>query len=118
MIFDGYDSHCHSTGPARSAGAESAARSAKTQVAELGFEVERLLMITEALWGILKEHHGYKDEELARRVAEIDLRDGKLDGKVAKTAPARCQKCSRALNRKHSKCLYCGTEIGRDTFAR
>jgi hypothetical protein len=75
-------------------------------------DVEKLFMITEALWTILKEKHGCTDAELVQRVQEIDLRDGKLDGKVAKVKPD-CPKCGRKLMGKRPVCLYCGAEVAR-----
>ena len=82
---------------ARHAGeaARAEAREARAEVSLLRLEVERLLMITEALWGILKEKHGYQDEELARRINDIDLRDGALDGRVAAEGePPLCPTCN------------------------
>ncbi|HYF52241.1 MAG TPA: hypothetical protein VEJ63_22730 [Planctomycetota bacterium] len=87
-------------------------------VVSLEFQVERLLMITEALWEILKEKHGYTNDELMKRVALIDLKDGKLDGKVARTGPTQCPKCQRVLNRRHLQCIYCGEQIVQDPFGR
>jgi hypothetical protein len=89
-----------------------------SEVVILEFQVERLLMITEALWDVLKEKHGYSDGELMKRVAMIDLKDGKLDGKVAKSEPSQCPKCQRALNRRHLFCIYCGEQVVQDPFAR
>ena len=88
------------------------------RVQDLEFQVERLLMISEALWGLLKEKHGYSDGDLINRVAMIDLKDGKLDGRVAKTEPQQCPKCARPLNRRHSACIYCGTQIVQEPFTR
>ena len=85
---------------------------------QLEHDVERLLMITEAMWGFLKEQHGFSDEKLIQRVMEIDLEDGRLDGRVKKTAPMQCSSCERAVARRHVKCIYCGTPIVRDPFDR
>jgi len=101
-----------------SARVSNQASEAKSQTEFLRADVEKLLMITEALWSILKEQHGYSDEELIRRVQEIDLRDGIADGKVAKQVQLSCPQCHRTLIRNHPKCLYCGTEIQRDLFER
>ncbi|MBE7463713.1 MAG: hypothetical protein HS116_09430 [Planctomycetes bacterium] len=87
-------------------------------LARLEHDVERLLMISEALWEILKQHHGYSDDDLMRRVAQIDLKDGKLDGKVAKTQPVQCPRCTRTINRRHSICIYCGEQIVQHPFQR
>ena len=72
------------------ADAVDAAREARTEVELLRMDVERLLIISEALWRMLREKGGYTDEDLVNRMAEIDLRDGALDGKVAKGPPAQC----------------------------
>lgn len=98
--------------------ARSEAASARSEVAALSLEVERLLMITEALWTILQEKHGFDDDELVRRIVMIDMRDGKLDGKVAPTAPSKCPKCERTLFKHRPRCLYCGEPIALDPFAR
>ena len=97
-----------------------ASRQASTANDEIRFvkaDVEKLLMITEALWALLKDQHGYSDEELVKRIEEIDLRDGKLDGKVA-SAPKECPSCKRAISKKRSACLYCGQEVKADLFER
>ena len=99
----------------RAAGEASQARS---DVEAMEFEVERLLMITEALWLIIKEQLGYEDEELMRRIEEIDMRDGRLDGKVKPETPPECPECGRTLIGKRPKCLYCGVDVKRDPFER
>lgn len=96
-------------------GGESVSRAATDVRAQNEFiqcDVEKLFMLTEALWTILKEKHGCTDAELVQRVQEIDLRDGKLDGKVAKVNPD-CPKCGRKLMGKRPVCLYCGAEVAR-----
>ena len=98
--------------------AEAKARSVETQTEIMRFDIERLLMVTEALWGILREKHGLTDEDLTRRIHEIDLRDGKLDGRVAPEPPGRCPRCDRVLERKRPYCLYCGQPIAADPFQR
>jgi hypothetical protein len=89
-----------------------AATDVRTQNEFIQCDVEKLFMLTEALWTILKEKHGCTDAELVQRVQEIDMRDGKLDGKVAKVKPD-CPKCSRKLMGKRPVCLYCGAEVAR-----
>jgi hypothetical protein len=83
-------------------------------------DVERLFMISQALWDILKEHHGYTDEDLLARVQAIDLQDGKLDGKAPKPPPAVCPSCNRLALRRQSvpQCLYCGASITLSPFQR
>lgn len=85
---------------------------------ELKMEIERLLIVTEALWTILREKIEVDEEELVRQMVAIDLRDGKLDGKLAKTPPVPCPKCKRVVAKRHTRCLYCGELIRPEPFAR
>ena len=101
-----------------SARASAVAAEARTEAELLKADVERLLMVTEALWMMLKEQHGYTEEDLIKRIREIDMRDGKLDGRVAKEPQKTCPKCNRVLIRNQSKCLYCGAEVPQAPFAR
>jgi hypothetical protein len=80
--------------------------------------VERLLIVTEALWSILREKHGFDDKELQKRMVEIDMRDGRLDGRVAATGPMECPKCNRTIPKQSIRCMYCGEPILTDPFAR
>lgn len=102
---------------------EPAARASETgyhrmQMQSARHDIERLLMITEALWSVLKEQHGYTDEELFRRVSEIDLRDGRLDGRVAPGPPSACPHCGRIMNRGRPICIFCGRASVANPFDR
>jgi len=103
---------------AATSGARADAAAARSEVDSLKVDVERLLMITEALWMILKEQHGYDDKELIKRIVTIDMRDGKLDGKVAAEPPHKCPKCDRTLFKNRPRCLYCGEPVMPDPFQR
>jgi ribosomal protein S27AE len=99
-------------------GSWSGARDTKGEVEALRFDVERLLLITEALWSILKEKTDLKDEELIRRIAEIDQADGKLDGRKAKAPPRPCPHCQRVLAKHRPRCLFCGKPVETTPFER
>src|SRR5687767_10107168 len=45
-------------------------------------QVERLTMATIAMIEIMRERHGVSEQEFEAKVREIDLRDGRLDGKA------------------------------------
>jgi hypothetical protein len=121
-MFGGFSFAAHqmhdSGARAAAQSAESKARDARSEVDVLKSEVERLLMITEALWTLAREQHGYTDEVLVERVRAIDMKDGKLDGRVAKSAPSTCPSCSRTLSRQRPVCMYCGADGGQNPFAR
>lgn len=99
--------------------ASRVAADVRTQNEFMKCDVEKLFMLTEALWTILKEEHGYTDDDLLQRIQEIDMRDGKLDGKVAqeKIRPD-CPQCGRKLMGRRPVCLYCGAEVTLDPFKR
>jgi hypothetical protein len=106
---------------ARTAGemASRAAAKVRTQNESIQCDVEKLFMITQALWTLLQDQHGYSDEDLIQRVQEIDLQDGKLDGKVAKSKiRPDCPECGRKLMGNRPVCLYCGAEVALDPFER
>ena len=88
------------------------------QLVRVQADIERLLLITEGLWNILKAEHGYDDEELLRRVLEVDLKDGTIDGKVAAQTPGDCPDCARPLSRDRRYCLYCGEPTPVELFSR
>jgi hypothetical protein len=80
-------------------------------------DVERLLMITEALWTFLKKEHGYSDEDLANAVKEIDLRDGQLDGRAEQSQASPCPNCGKINSARRSLCIYCGQPLPVTLFA-
>ena len=87
-------------------------------IEELKAEVERLYFITEALWRILKEKHGLDENEIVRQITMIDMEDGKLDQRKAKTPPKPCPKCGRVVAKQRAKCMYCGELIVANPFER
>ena len=91
--------------------ARAEAREAKTETELLRHDVDRLLMITEALWTFLKKEHGYSDEELANAVKEIDLRDGRLDCRAEQPQASPCPNCGRINSARRSLCIYCGQPL-------
>ena len=92
--------------------------SKSSDISHLQQQIEHLLMITEALWTILKEKNGLDDQELLRQMVQIDLRDGKLDGRVAPTPPEPCPKCQRIVAKGSVRCMYCGEPLAMNPFAR
>jgi hypothetical protein len=94
------------------------ARSSEAEVAELQFEIERLRIISEALWRIVQEKLGLDEKELIRQITVIDMEDGRLDGRVAATPPVPCPKCQRTLAKNRPRCLFCGEPIAADPFQR
>ncbi|MBW3637430.1 MAG: hypothetical protein KY445_13360 [Armatimonadetes bacterium] len=97
-----------------SAGLRQAERTGE-RVADLEERLDKMALLNLALWGLLQEKLGVTDEELMRRVEELDLRDGQLDGRIAR-APIDCPDCHRPLHQRHRRCLYCGFELRQNGF--
>ncbi len=100
--------------------ASEAARKKAESVNDRFWEMEerlnRSLLALEALGTLLQDKLNVTDEELKKRITEIDLRDGKLDGKSRKTA-ATCSKCSRANSPRFGKCIYCLSPMMADPYS-
>ena len=106
-------SHMPSTSDAETRGR---ARSADMHAREAEERLDRAMLACEAMWTLLRDKLGLTDLQLIERINEIDLSDGKLDGKVRKSAVA-CPKCKRTIARRFNKCMYCGQAIQQDPFA-
>ena len=90
----------------------------RAQQEAAGNDIERLFMITEALWMLLKELHGLTDDDLEHIIQEIDLRSGKLDGKRARQERPVCPACTRRNSGRLPSCMYCGTTLPITPFAK
>lgn len=80
------------------------------RVKALEEEIDSVTLILMAMWELLGKSNGFYMKDLEARIEEIDLRDGKLDGKLDPN-PARCPECSHALHDRRKVCIYCGTPI-------
>ena len=78
-------------------------------IRELQHEVQRLQLLNQALWELIRERAGLTDADLEQKANEVDMRDGVQNGRMTETA-LRCHNCGRVSSSKHWKCLYCGQE--------
>jgi len=75
-------------------------------------DIEKLYLVVEALWAIVRQATDLKDEDLQKLMQEIDLQDGKPDGRNANnTTVVHCAKCGKTLLKGQSACAYCGEPI-------
>ena len=93
--------------------ASSKADQAKFKADLFEDRLDRIFLVCEAMWELLKRKTGTTEEELARMVEEIDLSDGKLDGKK-RVKVRSCAECGKTLSIKHRRCLYCGAAVQPD----
>lgn len=98
-----------------SARAESKAASTKHYIARLEANLAKALLISEALWEIVRDNLNLTDEQLRRKIQEVDMRDGTLDGKNRRKA-VQCPSCGHTVSARHPACLYCGQVIDDSLF--
>lgn len=82
------------------------------KVFQLEKQVERLSLGCQAMWELLTEILGVDQETILAKMEEIDLRDGKRDGKIHREQ-VECQSCGRLGHTGRARCLYCGSDLNR-----
>lgn len=93
-------------------GARTKAENIRQQVAldirRLESRIDSLTLANMAMWELVGGKLGFSVDQLAKKMEEIDLRDGTKDGKPT---PARtCSACGRTMSQRHRRCLYCGSD--------
>lgn len=86
----------------------TARREAAKQVQELNERLDKVVLAMSALWSLLAEHSKLTEADLARRITEIDMKDGVADGRLTPT-PVKCS-CGATVCTKFRRCLFCGKE--------
>ena len=95
--------------------AKAAAREASDRARDANERLDQLLLVSAAMWELIRERTNLTEDDLINRVAEIDARDGAADGKITST-PQKCPGCQRTLLGKHRRCMYCGAVVPVDLF--
>lgn len=75
--------------------------------------IDKLNIFCVALSELLEEL-GVGKEKVISKVEEIDLRNGKLDGKYEETVS--CPECDRPSSTTKKNCVYCGEALGHKTI--
>ncbi len=95
---------------AKAANARSQASSAQEQTEQLEARLESLQLTTAAMWSLLRDRLGVSEAELIERMRQIDLLDGKADGKMSARV-LECAACKRTMSTRFKRCVYCGSPI-------
>jgi hypothetical protein len=106
-VFQQYDA-CKSQQTEAPAGIMVAAEpGAKFEVDRVEDKIDRLALICRAMFELLQESTGITEQMLAKRIAEVDIRDGKADGHMT-PAPRQCPSCKSMISPRFNRCLFCG----------
>ena len=81
---------------------------ARARVLALEARVNKLALVNQALFELIAQRAGMTEADLINKVNEIDLRDGRLDGRPHEETPVTCERCGRSYSRRHNHCFYCG----------
>ena len=103
------------SGSQAAARAESGARNAQREVKHLRSSLGKTMLICEALWELLRDKTNLTEADLHKKMYEIDMRDGVLDGKNQRQA-VQCPDCGRTVSPRHPACVYCGKVIDTSVF--
>lgn len=75
-----------------------------------------LALICRAMFELLQEKTGVTQRELAAKITEVDVRDGKADGRMT-PQPKHCPSCRSMMSPRFNRCLFCGyRDQGADPF--
>lgn len=90
--------------------AQYKAESAHDGIEDLTQRVERLSLVCQAMWELLSQHTHISNNDLMRKVVEVDTRDGLQDGRMAPRV-IQCPKCKNNVNTRRPRCVVCGSVI-------
>lgn len=88
------------------------------KVAILENRVENLILLNQAMWSLLQEKNGLSEKDLLEKVEELDLADGKADGRLNLSGdkkPWKCEKCQKENSPRFRFCVKCdapGVRLG------
>ena len=106
-------SNAASEAVSRSQNVESRVNSTERDVRELQRQVDSIALACQAMWELLADRNGLTDTDLSQRMQEVDLRDGKADGKMTKVTRS-CPACDRPVNPRRKQCIYCGEQMSQN----
>jgi hypothetical protein len=86
---------------------ESRQEQARDEMYRVEDRVDRLLLLTEAVWELCAPQLGLTEEHLRAKVVELDGRDGSVDGHRVRQA-RRCTQCAAAVPKDRTTCVFCG----------
>jgi hypothetical protein len=95
---------------ARQSGAALSLKSTDLNLDDLSRQLRKMALVNQALYELLKERIDISDEDLRRKIREVDLRDGIENGKLD-ASPLRCPKCGGAVTAGALSCLACGATV-------
>jgi hypothetical protein len=73
--------------------------------------VHRMVLMVEAMRELLQASGLFSEAQLKAKVEEVDLRDGKADGRNVQPVAQVCGQCGRTSAGQRKFCVYCGSDL-------
>lgn len=106
-IWDtGPDPHTHAAADR----AESKASRVSDELADMQRQLDHLTLVSQAMWEVIREETDVTEELLRAKIADIDTRDGKPDGKITPSV-FPCPSCGANCNSSRQNCVMCGENL-------
>lgn len=78
-------------------------------------QLDTLVLANQAMWEILSKKLGVTESELVKLMSDIDLRDGKADGRITKTQIRQCSDCCHKIKKQRPNCYWCGSKMNMES---
>jgi hypothetical protein len=95
---------------AKQANTDSSLRRTSMDLDDLVRQVRKMALVNQALYELIKERIEISDEDLRKKIREIDLRDGTADERLD-APPLRCPKCQGTVTVGSLSCRTCGATV-------
>ncbi|HBC88036.1 MAG TPA: hypothetical protein DCZ94_13890 [Lentisphaeria bacterium] len=87
--------------------AQGLAQQTSVENQRLRDEIHHLTIITQAMWELLREKTGTTDEDLRKKITEVEFEKAK----AYTSSTSKCKNCSRPVSVKSKTCVFCGEKI-------
>ena len=82
----------------------------QSKLMDVNDRLDRMTLVMEAMWSLMVDQ-GLTNDDLSRRIEELDGADGSIDGRKM-TAAQQCPQCEAMVGRGVGHCQFCGYEVG------
>lgn len=110
MIWEPYELSPGNERPASAEPSASRPERFSDDMLQLRRHVDRLTLACQAMWELIRERGIVTEDELNEKILEVDLRDGRADGRIASQI-IPCPKCGNNTNSRRQQCAICGAPL-------
>lgn len=90
--------------------AESNASRFGDELAGMQRQLDYMTLVCQSMWELLRDASGLSEELLRVKIADIDTRPGKPDGKITPSV-FPCPNCGANCNFSRQSCVMCGEDL-------